>query len=442
MTASTGRRILTVSPQPATAMIDIRQLREDPDRFREQLARKKFACDVDAVLRLDAERRSAISASERARAEQNQANQRIKGLEKGSPEFLEQIQVMKSLSSKARDLEAAAKAADEAFHQAAMSLPNLPATDLPDGKSEDDAKTVHRFGDPESMGEAVPHFELPWFNRLADFERGSKVTGAGFPFMVGDLARLSRALIQFFLEEASRAGFVEMTAPILVNADSATATGQLPDKEGQMYADLNEALYLIPTAEVPVTNFFRDEILDPARLPIRHCACTPCFRREAGSWGAHVRGLNRLHQFDKVEVVVWSHPEASGEAHEALREHSQGLLERLELPYRTQLMAAGDIGFPHFRQYDLEVWAAGQKRWLEVSSVSNFTDFQARRANIRTRDANGKPIVLHTLNGSALALPRILAALLENRQQPDGRVSVPSCLKPWYPGETVGEPNA
>jgi seryl-tRNA synthetase len=206
-----------------------------------------------------------------------------------------------------------------------------------------------------------------------------------------------------------------------------------------MYADLNEGLYLIPTAEVPVTNFFRDEILDPAELPVRRCAYTPCFRREAGSWGSHVRGLNRLHQFDKVEVVVWAAPETSDALLEELRTHSQKLLEQLELPYRTRLMAAGDIGFPHYRQYDLEVYAAGQDRWLEVSSVSNFTDFQARRANIRTRDPNGKPVILHTLNGSALALPRVLAALLENRQLPDGRVSVPACLQPWFRSETIGE---
>ena len=252
------------------------------------------------------------------------------------------------------------------------------------------------------------------------------------------MSQLVRALINFFLEEAGKNGYEEVHAPIVVNAASATATGQLPDKEGQMYLDQNEEIYLIPTAEVPVTNYYRDEILPAEQLPIKRCAYTPCFRREAGSWGKDVRGLNRLHQFDKVELVKWTHPDDSFEELEKLRTDAESLLQKLGLPYRVLLICSGDIGFPHSKQYDLEVWAAGQKRWLEVSSCSNFTDFQARRANIRFRSEEGKPKPVHTLNGSALAIPRVLAALLENNLQKDGKVKIPECLKKWFPKETIG----
>jgi seryl-tRNA synthetase len=266
-----------------------------------------------------------------------------------------------------------------------------------------------------------------------------KTAGAGFPFYVGEMSRLVRALINFFLEEACLNGYEEVLPPIVVNAESATATGQLPDKEGQMYVDENEGLYLIPTAEVPVTNFYRDEILDADKLPIMRCAYTPCFRREAGSWGAHVRGLNRLHQFDKVELVKWTDAESSMEELEKLRDNVESTLQKLDLPYRVLRMCTGEIGFPHAKQYDLEVFAAGQKRWLEVSSCSNFTDFQARRAGIRYRGADGKPVTAHTLNGSGLAVPRVLAAILENHLQADGRVKVPECLQYWMRQEYIGE---
>ena len=236
----------------------------------------------------------------------------------------------------------------------------------------------------------------------------------------------------FFLEEADKNGYQEVHSPIVVNAASAMATGQLPDKEGQMYVDQNEGMYLIPTAEVPVTNFFRDEILNSDELPVKRCAYTPCFRREAGSWGKDVRGLNRLHQFDKVELVKWVHPDNSFDELESLRKDAEGLLQKLGLPYRVLLICSGDIGFPHSKQYDLDVWAAGQKRWLEVSSCSNFTDFQARRANIRFRGEDGKPQPVHTLNGSALAIPRVLAAILENNLDSEGRVKVPDCLRTWF----------
>jgi len=293
-------------------------------------------------------------------------------------------------------------------------------------------------GDHEAeFPHAVSHWEIPDFERLFDFGRGAKVTGAGFPFFVGEGSRLVRALLNFFLEENSQAGYTEVSPPILVNAESATATGQLPDKEGQMYETL-EQLYAVPTAEVPLTNFFREEIIDESALPVMRCAYTPCFRREAGSYGKDVRGLNRLHQFDKVELLKWVHPSQSYIELDKLRGDAESLLQKLELPYRVLLMCGGDMGFTQTKQYDLEVWSAGQKRWLEVSSCSNFEAFQARRAQIRYRNAEtGKPELLHTLNGSALAVPRVLAALLENNLQADGRVKLPAALVPYFGKEHV-----
>jgi seryl-tRNA synthetase len=330
-------------------------------------------------------------------------------------------------------LEGVSKVANEQFQEAFLSIPNLPHESVPEGKGEEDNQTVSTWGEVEGdFPHAVPHYDIPWFEQVIDFPRGVKVAGAGFPFYLGEMSQLVRALINFFLEEAGKNGYQEVHCPIVVNAASAMATGQLPDKEGQMYVDQNEGLYLIPTAEVPVTNFFRDEILSSDELPVKRCAYTPCFRREAGSWGKDVRGLNRLHQFDKVELVKWVHPENSFDELESLRKDAEGLLQKLGLPYRVLLICSGDIGFPHSKQYDLEVWAAGQKRWLEVSSCSNFTDFQARRANIRFRGEDGKPKPVHTLNGSALAIPRVLAAILENNLDSEGRVKVPDCLRTWF----------
>ncbi|MGB0370109.1 MAG: serine--tRNA ligase [Opitutales bacterium] len=419
-------------------MIDIKILRESADEIKKAVARKKFDCDVDEVLRLDVKRRELITSAESARAEQKAASKAMASLKKGSPEFMEKVGETKALAAKAKELDQEAKAANEAFQASLMTIPNYPDASIPDGRDESDAKEVLSEGSIENYPHAVPHFDIPWFSKLIDFDRGSKVTGAGFPFFVGDAARLVRALLQYFLDAANDAGFEEMAPPIFVNEASATATGQLPDKEGQMYFDQNEGLYMIPTAEVPVTNFIRNEILDNKILPLGRCAYTPCFRREAGSWGAHVRGLNRVHQFDKVEVVKWTRPENSLEELESLRSHAESLLRALELPFRTLLMPAGDIGFTHSKQYDLEVYAAGQKRWLEVSSCSSFTDYQARRANIRYRDEDGNVKFVHTLNGSALAIPRVLAAILENNLQEDGTVSVPKVLQPYFRKESIG----
>lgn len=421
-------------------MIDIKLLREQPDLVKAAIAHKKFSCDIDAVLELDAVRRAKITAAEQARADQKAANTEMAALAKGSPEFLEKVQTMKAIAARAKELEAEAKAADEAFHAAFLGIPNLPDPSVPVGKGEEENVVASTWGDAEAdFPHALPHFDIPWFESRIDFARGVKTAGAGFPFYVGEMSRLVRALVNFFLDEARENGYEEVLPPIVVNAASATATGQLPDKEGQMYVDESEGLYLIPTAEVPVTNFYRDEILDADQLPIYRCAYTPCFRREAGSWGAHVRGLNRLHQFDKVELVKWTDAETSMQELEKLRDNVEALLQKLELPYRVLRMCTGDIGFPHAKQYDLEVFAAGQKRWLEVSSCSNFTDFQARRAGIRYRGADGKPVTAHTLNGSGLAVPRVLAAILENNLQADGRVKVPDCLQYWMRQEFIGE---
>jgi seryl-tRNA synthetase len=423
------------------AMLDIKFLRDNTEAVKTAIARKKFAVDWEAILSLDARRRSLIAQAEQAKAAQNAASKEMASAPKGTPEFLSKVAGLKEASAQAKELEKAAAAVDDEWRRLFLTIPNIPHESVPDGRTEAENRQVFAWGDPVQLAtpHAVPHWEIPWFASLVDFERGAKVTGAGFPFYVGDMARLVRALIQFFLEEAVSAGYEEVLAPLMVNPASATATGQLPDKEGQMYHDAADSLYLIPTAEVPVTNFFRDEIIPEEKLPLKRCGHTPCFRREAGSWGAHVRGLNRLHQFDKVELVKWVHPDTSFIELESLRDDAARLLQKLELPYRVLLICAGDIGFPHAKQYDLEVWAAGQKRWLEVSSCSNFTDFQARRAGIRYRPKDGgKAEVLHTLNGSALGLPRVLAAILENNIQPDGTVRVPCVLRKWYGADSIG----
>jgi seryl-tRNA synthetase len=335
-------------------MIDIKLLREQPDVVCAAVAHKKFKTDIDAVLELDTVRRTKITEAEQARAAQKAANKEMAALAKGSPEFMEAVKGMKAIANRAKELETEAKAADEAFQEVFLSIPNLPDSSVPVGKGEEENVVASTHGDADAdFPYALPHFDIPWFESRIDFARGVKTAGAGFPFYVGEMSRLVRALINFFLEEARLNGYEEVLPPIVVNAESATATGQLPDKEGQMYVDENEGLYLIPTAEVPVTNFYRDEILDADKLPIMRCAYTPCFRREAGSWGAHVRGLNRLHQFDKVELVKWTDAESSMEELEKLRDNVESTLQKLDLPYRVLRMCTGEIGFPHAKQYDL-----------------------------------------------------------------------------------------
>ena len=420
-------------------MLDPKLFREQIDTVRKGIARKKFQVDLEAVLAADDVRRHAVAEFENARALQNSANKEMATMPKGSPEFQAKLAEMKEASARVKELEKKVSEAEEVWKQVSLTVPNIPHDSVPEGRTENDNKVHSTWGDVDQLisPAAKPHWDIAWFAKAIDFERGVKVTGAGFPFYVGDMARLVRALIQFFLEEANASGYTEVHAPLLVNAASATATGQLPDKEGQMYHAQTDDFYLIPTAEVPVTNFFRDEILDEASLPVKRVGYTPCFRREAGSWGAHVRGLNRLHQFDKVELVKWTHPSESFNELEKLRGDAERILQKLNLPYRVLLICAGDIGFSHSKQYDLEVWAGGQKRWLEVSSCSNFTDFQARRAGIRYRPKDGKVEYVHTLNGSGLGLPRVLAAILENNLQPDGSVVVPEALRRWYGKDTI-----
>ena len=415
-------------------MLDPKILRETPELLRAAIAKKHLEVDVDAVLALDAAWRAKLQEVETLRAAQKSANTAMAALPKGSPEFAAKVAEMKAVSTQAKERDAQLTETAEKLKHAMLSLPNLPHASVPEGRTPQDNVVISTHGDPAKVGaQARPHWEIPGFEKLFDFARGAKVTGAGFPFFIGDGAKLVRALLHFFLEENAKVGYIEVSPPIFVNAASATATGALPDKEGQMYETTPDRLFAVPTAEVPLTNFFRDEILDESALPIYRCAYTPCFRREAGSYGKDVRGLNRVHQFDKVELLKWVHPSSSYDELEKLRADAERLLQKLELPYHVLLMCGGDLGFSQAKKYDLEVWAAGQKRWLEVSSCSNFESFQARRAQIRFRNqATGKPELVHTLNGSGLAVPRVLAALLENNLQADGRVKIPAALVPYF----------
>jgi seryl-tRNA synthetase len=415
-------------------MLDPKLLRESPDIVRAAIAKKHIDVDLDAVMAIDASWRGQLQEVEALRGKQKAANTAMAALPKGSPDFEAKKNEMRAVSAQMKERETQLKETEEKFRQAMLSIPNLPHASVPEGKTPEQNVVFSLHGSHEQpRPHSIPHWEIPGFEKLFDFARGAKVTGAGFPFYVGDGAKLVRALLHFFLDENGRAGYVEVNPPIFVNAASATATGQLPDKEGQMYETTPDHLYAVPTAEVPLTNFFRDEIVDETALPIYRCAYTPCFRREAGSYGKDVRGLNRLHQFDKVELLKWVHPTSSYDELDKLRGDAERILQKLDLPYRVLLMCGGDLGFAQSKKYDLEVWSAGQKRWLEVSSCSNFEAFQARRAQIRFRSKeSGKPELVHTINGSGLAVPRVLAALLENNLEADRRVRIPTALVPYF----------
>jgi len=415
-------------------MLDPKILRETPDVVRAAIAKKHMSVDLDAVLALDSAWRALLQETEALRASQKAANNEMAKLPKGSPEFIAKVAEMRAVSAQVKERETALRDAEEKCRVAMLELPNIPHASVPEGATPAQNVVFSTHGDIAALvsPHAKPHYEISGFAKLFDFDRGAKVTGAGFPFYVGDGARIVRALLQFFLDENTKAGYTEVNPPIFVNAASATAVGQLPDKEGQMYETTLDHFYAVPTAETPLTNFFRDEIVDESALPILRCAYTPCFRREAGSYGKDVRGLNRLHQFDKVELLKWVHPTTSYAEHDKLRDDAERLLQKLELPYRVLLMCGGDLGFAQSKKYDLEVWSGGQKRWLEVSSCSNFESFQARRAQIRFRGKDGKPELVHTINGSGLAIPRVLSALLENNLQADGRVKIPAALVPWF----------
>ena len=425
-------------------MLDLRFIRQHPDRVREAI-RAKGLDDVDLVdrvLELDEERRTKITALQEAQERSNTISQSIGQLKReGKDEEAERrIQETGELKERIKTLKDEVSAVEDQQDRLLLDIPNVPHPSVPVGTSEADNEVLETVGDKPSFDfEPQPHWTLAERHQLIDFERGAKVTGAGFPFYLGKGARLQRALITFFLDEAGKRGYREMQAPLFINEDSAYGTGQLPDKEDLMYEIPKDELFPIPTAEVPVTNFHRDEILDGDDLPIKYCAYTPCFRREAGSHGKDVRGLNRLHQFDKVELVHIVHPDESYRALEALREDAERLLDLLNLPFRRLLMCTGDMGFTQSKKYDLEVWSAGQERWLEVSSISNFEAFQARRCSIRFRPEPGaSPELVHTLNGSGLALPRIMAALIEQYQQIDGTIQIPEVLQPYTGFKVIG----
>jgi seryl-tRNA synthetase len=423
-------------------MLEPRTLRERTDEVRAAIRAKRIPeaeAKLDAFLARDAERRALRAALEAAQAERNARSREVgerrrQGLDDGDlraglSELSERVQAM---TERDRALEADIDAL-------LLEIPNLPHESVPLGASADDNVVVAEAG-PLRSESARAHWEIMQERGWIDFEAGTRLSGAGFPVFRGDGARLVRALAAYFLDRLGERGFVEIAPPLVVNAASATATGQLPDKEGQMYA-VSDGYYLIPTSEVPVTNLHRDEILDEAALPLRYCAFTPCFRREAGSHGKDVRGLNRLHQFDKVEMVVLSTPEQSYALLEEMTEVAEGLLVDLGLRYRRLLMCAADMGFTQAKKYDLEVWSPGQGRWLEVSSISNMTSFQAARLSTRYRSGGaagrGKPALVHTLNGSALGFPRTIAALIETHQRSDGSVALPEVLWPYFGRDTL-----
>jgi len=388
---------------------------------------------LNAVIELDSQRKSTQQELDANLSEAKSIAKAIGGLMKeGKREEAEQAKAQTAdLKIKNKNLGELLNRIQEDLKQALYNLPNIPHPSVPEGNSDEDNEEIKRVGDlPQMMDGAKAHWDIIKEKDIIDFELGIKITGAGFPVYKGKGARLQRSLVNFFLDEASKAGYMEVQPPIVVNEASGYATGQLPDKEGQMYHIEAENLYLIPTAEVPLTNIYRDVILSEADLPIKNVGFTPSFRREAGSWGAHVRGLNRLHQFDKVEIIQVRKPEESYDTLQDMCNHVAGLLEKLELPYRILRLCGGDIGFTSALTFDFEVYSGGQDKWLEVSSVSNFETYQANRLKLRYKDENKKSVLLHTLNGSALALPRIMAAMIENNQTDKG-IKIPEVLIPY-----------
>lgn len=418
-------------------MLEISFIRENKERILEGLKVRNFPEKdwniVDKVLDLDEKRKAVQTELDNILAERNALSKSIGDLFKqGKKEEADQLKLkVNALKDGVSQLEDSLKATKEALAETLVILPNVPHPSVPPGNSDQDNEVAKAWKDPlPVLGEdALPHWELATKYGIFDLELGVKITGSGFPVFRAKGAKLVRSLISFFLDEANKAGYEEVIPPLLVNEDTAYATGQLPDKEGQMYYAPKDNLYLIPTAEVPVTNIFRDVIIKEDDFPIRLTAYTPCFRREAGSYGAHVRGLNRVHQFDKVEIVRIEHPERSYQALDEMVAHVEGLLQKLELPYRILRLCGGDLGFTSALTYDFEVYSAAQKRWLEVSSVSNFETFQSNRLKLRYKSENGNQLT-HTLNGSALALARIIAAILENNQSPEGIV-IPKVLQSY-----------
>lgn len=423
-------------------MLQIQYIRENSEALLESLKRRNLANAKELIqeaLTADKARREEQAKADEKKAEMNALSKQIGELFKAGKK--EEANEMKAKTSQLKD---EIKALNDAFAahtneltQVLYQIPNAPHPSVPAGNSDTDNIIENEEGTaPNLPANALPHWELAKKYKLIDFELGVKITGAGFPVYLGKGAQLQRALISYFLSEASKAGYVEVQPPLMINEASGLGTGQLPDKEGQMYHAVEDDLYLIPTAEVPITNLYRDVILNEKDLPVKHTGYTPCFRREAGSYGKDVRGLNRLHQFDKVELVQIAKPEDSYAILDSMVEHVKGLLRGLGLQFRTLRLCGGDLGFTSALTFDLEVYSAAQEKWLEVSSVSNFETFQANRLKCRYRNTEGKTALAHTLNGSALALPRILAALLENNQTENG-IQIPDVLVPFTGFKTI-----
>jgi seryl-tRNA synthetase len=417
-------------------MLQLKVIREEKKRILNGLRKRNWTAKqlkvIDTIIELDDRRKMTQKELDETLAENNRLSKQIgQMMAQGQKSEAEALKVqVGSLKDKAKSLEEQQRNIEQELDTLLLTVPNCLHKNVPKGKTPDDNKVAKAWTKPfpDLPDNALPHWDLGKQYNLFDFELGVKLTGAGFPVYRGQGARLQRALIQFFLDEAVKAGFEEIQPPLLVNEDTARGTGQLPDKEAQMYYCERDNLYLIPTAEVPVTNIMRDVIVAAKDLPVKMTAYTPCFRREAGAWGAHVRGLNRVHQFDKIEIVQIEHPDRSYQTLKQMLRHVSKLLDKLELPYRILQLCGGDTGFSAAMTYDFEVWSAAQKRWLEVSSVSNFETFQSNRMKLRYRDENGKNELAHTLNGSALALARIVAALLENNQTPEG-IRIPKALQ-------------
>lgn len=423
-------------------MIDIKLLRQDADKVRSALARRldpALDATVERLAELDRRRRDALVRTEALKARRNAATEEVARRKKAKEPAEDLLAELKQSSDEVKQLDAEVRTIEGDLDALLLTVPNLPHADVPDGDATAN-RVVKQVGEvPRFPWTPKPHWELGQALGLFDLPRGAKITGSGFPLFTGAGARLVRALKNFMLDLHTREhGYTEIAPPLLVNRTSMTGTGQLPKFEEELYFANADDLFLLPTAEVPVTNIYRDDILDGAKLPLGLCAFTPCFRREAGAAGKDTRGLIRVHQFDKVELVRFVRPEDSDAEHEKMTRHAETVLERLEIPYRRLALAAGDTGFASARTFDLEVWAAGVGTWLEASSASTFTDFQARRANIRfRREPGGKPEFVHTLNASGVAFPRTIIALLENNQQGDGSVTLPKALAPYFGAERL-----
>jgi seryl-tRNA synthetase len=425
-------------------MLLVANIRDNKDQILKGLAKrnKDFSAQIDEIIALDEVRRKTQNDLDNNLAEANKISREIGDLFKAGKK--DEADGMKAsvaaLKEAAKVLEVTLTETEQAQKNLLYQIPNVPDKSVPTGKTADDNIETFKWGQLPALGNyKKPHWELIEAYDLIDFELGTKITGAGFPVYKGKGAKLQRALINFFLDEATSAGYREFQPPIVVNEASGYGTGQLPDKEGQMYHIGVDDLYLIPTAEVPLTNLYRDVILKEDQLPIKMTGYTPCFRREAGSWGAHVRGLNRLHQFDKVEIVQLVHPDKSYQILEEMVDHVKQLLQKLELHFRIIRLCGGDMGFTSSLTYDFEAWSGAQERWLEVSSTSNFENFQANRLKCRFKNSDGKTQLVHTLNGSALALPRIVASILENNQGPDG-IRIPAALVPYTGFDLITKP--